>query len=378
MFLAARQLEIAIVPVVRVDTLGPAELKALSIAYARLGELGDWDKQRLGQMMLSFEVDIPGFDLEDLGFEIGAIDVAISAAAGGGEREERVADGPAVSRVGDVWRLDQHRIACGDACDPSVIATVMAARQAHAVFADPPFGCAIDGFVAGKGRHREFVMGSGDMSESELSAFFAGFITAMLPHLGRGALAYLVIDWRSCRTLLNAAQPLLGNLLNLAVWVKDRAGMGSFLRSRHEIVLIFKTPGKARNNVELGRHGRDRSNVWEYPSAATFGKGSDEGDMLAAHPTPKPVGLVADAILDCTRRGDIVLDPFLGSGTTLIAAEKVGRICYGIDLDPLYVDLAVRRWQAWSGSKAVHARTGATFDAMALAAAGSATPAEGS
>lgn len=374
--LAARHLGLDSLPIVRAEDLGPNELQALSVAYGRLGELGDWDKQRLGTLMLSFEAEIPGFDLDDLGFETSAIDIAIAAAEGDDDPDEPMPpDGPAVSKLGDVWLLDKHRLICGDARDAVVLFLLTVGKLAAMVFADPPFGCAIDGFVAGRGRHREFVMASGEMSEAELADFFSGFIKALHEHLDRGALVYLVIDWRSLHLLLDAARPILGRLVNLAVWVKDRGGMGSFLRSRHELVLIFKKAGKARNNVELGMHGRDRTNVWEYPSAMTFGKGSDEGDMLAAHPTPKPVRLVADAILDCTRRGDIVLDTFLGSGTTLIAAEKTGRVCHAVELDPLYVDLAVRRWQAWTGGQAVHAVTGQTFGAAAAAAA--ATPVEG-
>lgn len=375
MLIAARRLDLESLPVIRIDGLSIVEIKALSVAYGRLGELGAWDQQRLGTLMLEFEAEMPGFELEDLGFEVGAIDIAIAAADGDGDAGDELApaNGPAVSKVGDVWLLGKHRLSYGDSGDPAVLSVLMDGKSAQMVFGDPPFGCAINGFAAGKGRHREFVMASGEMSDAELVDFFAGFIEALCGHLDRGALVYLVIDWRSLHLLLDAARPILGKLVNLAVWVKDRGGMGSFLRSRHELVLIFKAAGKTRNNVELGMHGRDRTNVWEYPSARSFGPASDEGDMLQHHPTPKPVRMVADAILDCTRRGDIILDPFLGSGTTLIAAEKVGRTCYAVDLDPLYVDLAVRRWQAWSSAHAVHAESGRSFDEMAASATESMT-----
>jgi hypothetical protein len=365
--IAARRLKLETLPVVRVADLSAVEMKALSVAYGQLGDLGEWDRQRLGALMLKFELEIPGFVLEDLGFEVGAIDVAIDD-ANKPEAEPDALTGPPVSKLGDLWLLGKHRLLCGDACDSAVLLRLTAGKLAQMVFADPPFGCVINGFVAGDGRHREFVMGSGEMSDPELVVFFAAFMTTMLPHLDRGALVHLVIDWRSLPLLLDAARPIFGKLVNLAVWAKDRAGMGSYLRSQHELILIFKTPGKMRNNVELGVHGRNRSNVWMYPSARTFGPASEEGDLLQHHPTPKPVKLVADAILDCTRRGDIVFDAFLGSGTTLIAAERVGRTCYALDLDPLYVDLAVRRWQAWTGLTAVHAETGLSFDAMAAAA----------
>jgi DNA modification methylase len=362
--LVASALGYEYLPVLRIDDLTPVECQALSIAYGRLGELGEWDKEKLSALMVRFEAEIPNFELEDLGFDVPAIDMFMLDDNEKLETENAL-EGEPVSRVGDLWLMHKHRLLCGDACDPKVYEVLMAGVLACAVFTDPPFGCAIDGFVSGKGRHREFVMASGEMSDEELSAFFTRFLAAMKEHLARGAVIYLVIDWRSLHFLLEAARPIYGKLVNLAVWTKDRAGMGSFLRSQHELILIFKMPGKMRNNIELGKHGRHRSNVWSYPSAKTASTGSDEGNILAHHPTPKPVRMIADALLDTTRRGDIVLDAFLGSGTTLIAAEKVGRVCYALDLDPLYVDLAVRRWQAWTGEKAIHAETGLSFDEMA-------------
>ncbi|MDB5700139.1 MAG: hypothetical protein JWL66_338 [Sphingomonadales bacterium] len=364
---AALRLGIKTLPAIRVEDLSKVELQALSVAYSKLGQLGKFDSDRLGALCIKFEAEIPNFELEDIGFEVPELDMVMD-----GEPAERdvppVFDIP-ISKPGDIWLLDNHRVGCGDATRPEILATLMAGASAAALFTDPPFGCGIDGFVAGKGRHREFVMASGEMSDPELQAFFAAFIAAMLPWLKNGAVAYIVIDWRSLHLLLDAATPALGKLLNLAIWTKDRAGMGSFLRSQHELVLIFKAgKGRYRNNVQLGRFGRNRSNVWKYPSAKTASTGSDEGNMLANHPTPKPVRMVADAILDCTKRGDIVLDCFLGSGTTLIAAEKVGRRCYALDLDPLYVDLAIRRWQAWTGQDAVHAVSGRTFDNIAAEA----------
>lgn len=367
--LAAQKLGLADIPVRRLTHMRPVELRALSVAYARVGELGAWDKEKLGTLMLQFETEMPDFELEDLAFEVPHIDMMIGETdTEAGEDELEEPQQVAISVVGDVWRLGDHRLLCGDASLPSSYQSLMAGVSAKAVFTDPPFGCEINGFVAGTGRHREFVMGSGEMNEDELRSFFAAFNTAMAEHLKPGAVIYEVIDWRSLHLLLDAATPVFGKLINMAIWVKDRAGMGSFLRSQHELILIFKAKGgRARNNVELGKHGRHRSNIWSYPSAMTASKGSDEGNMLANHSTPKCVRMVADALLDCTKRGDVVLDPFLGSGTTLIAADKVGRICYGMDLDPLYVDLIVRRWQAWTGDEAVHAVTGETFNAWAAA-----------
>ena len=166
--------------------------------------------------------------------------------------------------------------------------------------------------------------------------------------------------------LLAAGKQIYDELLNLCVWAKNSSGMGSFYRSRHELVFVFRNgKGHHRNNVQLGKFGRNRTNLWEYPSATTFSRQSDEGNLLALHPTVKPVALVADAILDCSARGDIVLDTFCGSGTTLIAAERVGRVCFGIEIDPLYADVTIRRWQKHSGDRAIHLATGKSFDDLA-------------
>jgi hypothetical protein len=235
-------------------------------------------------------------------------------------------------------------------------------------FSDPPYGCQVEGFVSGRG-HREFVEASGELDQAGLKEFFRGFCKAIADYVDPGAVIELCIDWRSASLLMQVASSIFGEMINLAVWVKDRAGMGSFLRSQHELILIYAMPGgRPRNNVELGRHGRNRTNVWRYPSAMSFKHSGAEGDLLEGHPTPKPKDLVADAIMDCTARGDAVLDPFLGSGSTLIAAEKAGRRCFGMDLDAGYVDLAIRRWQSWTGRQAVHAETGERFDDLLSAA----------
>ncbi|HKR15846.1 DNA modification methylase [Rhizorhapis sp.] len=364
LFLAAQEVGLPEVPVIRLETIGQLEAQALSVAYARLGELGKPDQARIGEIMLRCEIEL-GYDISDFGYEVAQVDLMLNMVTDEPEEAPVALEKQAVSVLSDIWEMNRHRLICGDALDGRIYDQLMEGEKAHAAFTDPPYGCGIDGFVAGKGRHREFVMGSGDMSADELCRFFVGFNKAMAAHLGAGAVIYEAIDWRSLHVLLDATRDIWGPLVNLAVWTKDRPGQGSFLRSQHELVLIFKTKGKMRNNVMLGKYGRSRANVWSYPSALTASKGSDEGNILAEHPTPKPVRLVADALLDTTKRGDIVLDPFSGSGTTLIAAEKIGRRARLIELDPLYVDLAVRRWQAWTGGIAIHAETGDTFDERA-------------
>jgi DNA modification methylase len=222
--------------------------------------------------------------------------------------------------------------------------------------------------VSGLGRrhHREFAMASGEMSSADFEIFLTRCCTLLARFSVPGSMHFVCMDWRHMQELMAAAQGAYTELKNLCVWVKNNGGMGSLYRSQHELVFVFKN-GKARhrNNVQLGRHGRNRTNVWSYPGANTFAKGREDSDLLAQHPTVKPVGLVKDALLDCSARGERVLDCFLGSGTTLIAAERTGRICYGLEVDPGYVDAAVRRWQLYTGQEARLAETGATFSMTA-------------
>jgi 16S rRNA G966 N2-methylase RsmD len=248
----------------------------------------------------------------------------------------------------------------------------MATHRANVVFVDPPYNVPIQGHASGNGsvHHREFAMASGEMNEAEFVAFLSTSLRLLARHSAGGAVHFICIDWRHMGELLAAGRQIYDALLNLCVWTKNNGGMGSFYRSRHELVFVFRHgKGPHRNNVKLGKYGRNRTNVWEYPCVSTISKQGDEGNLLALHPTVKPVALVADALLDCSARGDVVLDSFLGSGSTLIAAERVGRICFGIEIDPLYVDVAIRRWQRHTGEQAIHAVSSKYFDDLAIAGA---------
>jgi DNA modification methylase len=240
----------------------------------------------------------------------------------------------------------------------------MADQRASVIFADPPYNVPISGNVSGNGKvcHREFPMASGEMDEAQFTKFLSCVLSLLAQNSLKGSLHYICMDWRHMRELREAGRNAYSELKNLCVWIKDNAGMGSFYRSQHELVFVFENgPGPYRNNIQLGRFGRSRSNVWQYPGVNSFARFTDEGDLLALHPTVKPVALVADAIMDCSARGDLVLDPFLGSGTTIIAAERTGRSGYGMELDPRYVDTVVRRWQKFTGLQAVDQATGLTF-----------------
>jgi DNA modification methylase len=234
-------------------------------------------------------------------------------------------------------------------------------EKAAMAFIDPPYNVAIEGNVSGLGaiRHPNFAMACGEMSVAQFTTFLTQIFSLVARYSVDGALHFICMDWRHLSEVLTAGAQAYSELKNLCVWVKNHTGMGAFYRSRHELILVYKH-GRAshRNNILLGKFGRDRTNVWTYPSPRTP---TEEGNLLALHPTVKPVQLVADAILDCTSRGEIVLDAFLGSGTTLMAAQRVGRRCYGIELDELYVDTIIRRWQAFTGDHARHASSGRSF-----------------
>ena len=372
---AAKSLGLAEVPVLRIEGLSPNEIRAYVIADNQLALKAGWDRE-----MLAVELQHLGsidFDIEVIGFETAEIDLILDAEAGKADDPGREDDvpatvaGPAVSREGDLWLFGpagapRHRLLVGDARSGDAYARLMDGVSAAMMITDPPYNVPIAGHVSGLGRkvHREFAHASGEMSEDEFIAFLAAFMEAAGEHLTEGALSYVFMDWRHVNELQAAGRRLGVWLVNLCVWVKTNAGMGSLYRSKHELCLIFKR-GDAphRNNVELGKHGRSRSNVWTYAGVNTFRAGRN--DDLADHPTVKPVQMIADAIRDVTKRGEVVLDPFAGSGTILIAAEMTGRRARGIEIDPVYADVAIRRFEAFTGKPTILAETGETYEAVA-------------
>lgn len=356
------------VPVICIEHLTEAQARAFAIADNRLTENSAWDEKilavhlkELSALDLDFELDVMGFSFAEIDLKIAAGDEAEDDAPA----DEVPQPGVSVSRLGDRWKLGNHTLYCGDAQKGPSYDALMSGAYANVVFADVPYNVKVNGHVSGNGKikHREFVQASGELSEPEFIAFLQTAFEQMARTSVAGSVHFICIDWRHLFELLTAGRAAYSEFLNLCVWAKPNGGMGSLYRSQHELVAVFKAgDGRHRNNVALGKYGRNRTNVWQYPGVTPFGRQTDEGNLLELHPTCKPVRLVADALLDCSARGDIVLDPFLGSGSTLIAAEKVGRICYGMDLDPGYVDTAIRRWQAWTGEKAVHEATGRLFD----------------
>lgn len=357
---AARELGFSDVPTLRLDHLSASEKRAYVLADNRIAELAGWSKDLLALELKELSVLDRDFELEITGFSALEIEALTIDDETGPDAAPAIAEGPAITQVGQVWKLGPHRLLCADSTQLQSYEAVMDGERADVVFTDPPYNVPINGFVRTRPGSREFVMAAGEMSASQFTTFLTNALNGVAASLKDGGLAYVCVDWRHLRELdaARAANALV--LINLCVWDKGAGGMGSFYRSQHELVFVLKKGRAAHcNNIELGRHGRNRSNVWAYPGANMSAEGRAD---LARHPTPKPVALVADALRDCTARGEIVLDPFCGGGATLIAAERTGRIARAIELDPLYVDAIIRRWQAETGQSALCAATGARYD----------------
>lgn len=365
-WLAAKSLGLKQCPVIRAEHLTPDLARAYRLADNRLAELSGWDQDLVQielQHLSSIELD---FNLETIGWDHAEIDLLLDPVTdeAGDPADENVPPPAeiAVTALGDLWLLDKHRLLCGSALEAEAFATLMDGNKATMVFVDAPYNVPISGHVSGLGKtqHREFAMASGEMSDAEFQGFLATNAQLLVANAEDGAILMMCMDWRGLLNLQLAVRQVGLTAINLAVWVKASGGMGSLWRSQHELVLITKK-GKAphRNNVELGKHGRYRTNCWKYPGVNSFGKGRME--QLSGHPTPKPIAMVADAIRDVSHRGEIVLDSFVGSGTTLLAAERTKRIGYGMDLDPVYIDLTIRRWEKMTGRSATLAETGQNF-----------------
>jgi DNA modification methylase len=369
---AAKLLGMKSVPTICLENLNEDEIRAYILADNRLAEIAGWDDSILAiELQHLTSVDL-GFEVSITGFEVGEIDLILQEEAAGKQEEEEpveISAGPAVTKPGDIWLLGNHRLICGDALEASTYSALMDGQKADVVFADPPYNVKIDGHVCGQGaiRHREFAMASGEMSESEFFDFLCRALSLLERHSSEESVHFICMDWRHAAEVLLAGKKAYDTLLNLCVWTKDNGGMGSFYRSQHELIFVFRKGSEAhRNNVQLGRFGRNRTNVWRYPGVNSLSKSAEEGNLLALHPTVKPVAMIADAILDCSSRGDIVLDNFAGVGSTILAAEKVGRVCCAIEIDPLYIDTAVKRWEKHTGERAVCAATGEYFDQAEL------------
>jgi hypothetical protein len=360
---AARVLELTRAPVIYAEKLTEAQIRAYRIADNQLAQKGSWDIEGLRAEMREIVILDPGIDIEAMGFEIAEADIVIGDSADAEEKPLPAPPETPISQVGDIFDEGGHSLICGDARDPTVLGAIVVEGEGSLVSIDPPWNLkarAIGGL--GLVQHPDFVAGHGELDEAGFQTLLRESMGVSLSAIAPGSLFYCAIDWRHSLDVELVARGLGLEHINTAVWTKSAPGMGSMYRSAHEFFLVFRKPGKSHlNNIQLGRFGRTRSNVWTYPGAAGFGK---TRTLLAHHPTPKPVALVADLIKDSTARGAIVIDSFSGSGTTWIAAEKVGRLARVVELDPRYCDVAIRRFEAEFGRAPLHRQTGLTLDQL--------------
>jgi DNA modification methylase len=369
---AAERLNIAEIPAVQLLGLSEAQRRGLALADNKIADNAGWDRARLAielpdltELLIKENLDISVTGFSPAEIDQLQVDFEEDSADPGDAIDRGWQTGPVVSQQGILWVLDQHRLLCGDARSESDLDRLVGPSRVAMAFLDVPYNVRVRS-IGGRGRvkHAEFAFASGEMTPPEYVEFLGDALGNATRVSRDGAVHFVCCDWRHVTEIMEAGRLAYGETLNIAVWVKSNAGQGSFYRSQHEFVVVFRAGDAAHlNNVELGRHGRSRSNVWNYRGVNTFGAGRLE--QLRSHPTAKPIALVADAMRDCTRRRDIVLDTFSGSGTTIMAAERIGRRAYAMDIEPRYVDVAVRRWQAFTGKDAVNAESGQTFDQLA-------------
>lgn len=349
---AAKLIGMASVPCVRIEHMTEAQKRAYVLADNKLALNATWDEDLLAEELAALASIDAGFDLGITGFDIAEVDSLLSINKPEDDRDPQddviPANAPARAQPGDIWQLGAHRLICGDSLDRATVNRLMAGETARMVFTDPPYNVPVDGHVGGSGKlkHREFAMASGEMSVGEFTAFLRRAFENLAAHALDGSIHFICMDWRHIAEVMAAAEGIYSELKNLIAWVKDSGGMGTFYRSRHELIFVYKL-GTAphTNSFELGQHGRYRTNVWEYRGASF--------EELKLHPTVKPVQMIADAIRDVSARGEIVLDLFGGSGSTLIAAEKTGRRARLCEIDPLYCDIILARYEVWAKDEAV-------------------------
>ena len=360
--LASKHLQIKEIPAIRLTHLTESQKKAYRIADNKLTENGAWDTdllkiefEEIEKLNLDLNLDITGFDNQD-------IDLLFNPPPPADNKLNKIPYIPEkeiVSKAGDIWQLGSHRIICGDALERIAFERLLQDKHAAMVFTDPPYNVKINGHVCGNGaiKHKEFAMASGEMGSNEFTEFLSANFKLLKEFSKNGSLHLICMDWRHVEEISRAGH-VYDEFKNICVWNKTNAGMGSLYRSKHEFIFVYKNgEGKHINNIELGSKGRYRTNVWDYAGVNTF----KNTNLLKLHPTVKPVELIWDAILDVSKRGDIVLDSFLGSGSTLIACEKAHRLCYGIELEPLYVDTTIRRWQELTGKEAIRESDGKSY-----------------
>lgn len=368
-FMAAQVMNLETVPTVKLSHLTDAQKRAYRLADNKIAENGGWNKELLSLEIKDLEKIClnDNFVIQDIGFNDAELDSIVNFTDAKPINPKTntvpfIPENEIISKPGDIWQLSKHRIICGDSLNPETFAKLFENDKADMILQDPPYNVKIDGHVCGSGtiKHKEFAMASGEMTADEFTQFLMNNFALCKQYSNNGSLHYNFMDWRHVLEITTAGQNIFDKFINMCVWVKTSGGMGSLYRSQHELCFIFQNgKGSHNNNVQLGKYGRYRTNVWQYAGVNTFGKHKQDGIM---HPTVKPIEMLKDAILDVSKRGDIVLDSFLGSGSTLIACQQSGRICYGIEYEPLYIDTTIRRFQNLFGIDAINLSIDKTYN----------------
>jgi DNA modification methylase len=367
---AAKLLGLEAIPAIRLDYLTEEQKRAYMLADNRLAEDAIWDLEKLAVELKELSEVKLDFTIESTGFETVEIDRILEKdeVARASASEAVPEPDPQQSRVsclGDLWQLGEHRLLCADATREDSFLCLMGDDCAQMVITDLPYNLTISSIVgSGAIQHGEFPMASGEMTGPEFTAFLQGVFERLVRFSIDGSIHFLFMDWRHDVELRRGAEGVYSEYKNLCVWNKANAGLGSFYRSKHELIFVFKSGTAPHiNNFGLGGDGRYRTNVWDYPGVNIRRPGGRTD--LEMHPTAKPVAMIIDAIKDCSRGKGIILDPFSGSGTTIIACQRTRRVARAMELDPAYVDLAVRRWEALTGKLALHEESGLTLDELA-------------
>jgi DNA modification methylase len=364
--IAAKKMRLNDVPTLILNGLNDEQKRALRIADNKIAQGSSWDTDLLNSELVALSEPKLGFDISLTGFSGPEIDVALRRVGG------KIDDAPGKEwapptavQTGDIWLLGQHRIACGDCRDQDLMARLMHHAVADVAFLDPPYNVPISGFAVARGAHADFGEAVGEMSPDEFTQFLSVTLGAAARATKSGGVHFVAMDWRHLSELHRAGEVVYSQMLNMCVWNKSNAGMGSLYRSKHELIMVFKVGDEPYfNAVELGRHGRNRTNVWDYSSVNTFNKARQS--ELKLHPTVKPAQMVADAILDVSQPGELVLDTFLGSGTTLVAAEQTRRRFCGVEIDPGYIEVAMDRWARLTCMTPTLEATGETLEEVQL------------
>ena len=368
-FMAAQVMNLETVPTVKLSHLTDAQKRAYRLADNKIAENGGWNKELLSLEIKDLEKIClnDNFVIQDIGFNDAELDSIVNFTDTKPINPKTnavpfIPEDEIISKPGDIWQLSKHRIICGDSLNPETFAKLFENDKADMILQDPPYNVKIDGHVCGSGiiKHKEFAMASGEMTADEFTQFLMNNFALCKQYSNNGSLHYNFMDWRHVLEITTAGKNIFDKFINMCVWVKTSGCMGSLYRSQHELCFIFQNgKGSHNNNVQLGKYGRYRTNVWQYAGVNTFGKHKQDGIM---HPTVKPIEMLKDAILDVSKRGDIVLDSFLGSGSTLIACQQSGRICYGIEYEPLYIDTTIRRFQNLFGIDAINLSIDKTYN----------------